>query len=118
MSRPPVLTTEKVPTTEKEISRFLKMLGLDRLRSEPAPRRQQGITPLEVIFSCCVCNDTFSDVYAGPNETVKMLSDGINMKERIVTRLFLASCCHVFCTKHLEGGGKLTIRSYNSAVYE
>jgi hypothetical protein len=82
------------------------MLGLGKQRPEAEP---DGVTPLDVIFSCCVCNSTFSEVYKGPCETVKMLSDGINPKERIVSRLFLASCCHVFCGSHLEGGGKCLI---------
>jgi hypothetical protein len=92
----------------KEISKLLKVLGFGRQRSEPESELQ-SVTPLDVIFSCCICNATFSEVYKGPCETVQMLSDGINPKERVVSRLFLASCCHVFCGKHLEGGGKLTI---------
>lgn len=69
------------------------------------------ITPLDCIFACSVCGDVFSDIYKQP-DTVHGLSDGINPKERIVTRLYVASCCHVICTKHIEGGrGELTTRS-------
>lgn len=67
---------------------------------------EQGVTPLNFIYACCICCASFADVYKGRNETVCGLSDGINPKERLVTRLFLANCCHVFCAEHLEGGGK------------
>jgi hypothetical protein len=59
---------------------------------------------LDVIFACSVCNETVADVYSGNTESVKGLSDGINAKERLVTRLFISSCCHVICIKHINGG--------------
>jgi len=64
-----------------------------------------GAAPLNFIYACSVCYASFADVYEGHNETVQGLSDGINPEERLVTRTFLASCCHVFCSSHLEGGG-------------
>ncbi|EUC35809.1 hypothetical protein COCCADRAFT_89769 [Bipolaris zeicola 26-R-13] len=64
-----------------------------------------GPAPLNFIYSCSLCSATFADVYEGHNQSVRGLSDGINPKDRLVTRLFLASCCHVFCSSHLEGGG-------------
>lgn len=73
------------------------------LKMQPS---SDGVTPLDVIFSCQVCTSTFSEVYAGHREDVRGFSDGINPKERIATRLFLANCSHVFCSKHLEGGGE------------
>jgi hypothetical protein len=69
------------------------------------PQEVDGMNPLDVIFSCCVCNATFSEAYEDHNETVQGFSDGIHPKTRRVTRVFLASCCHVFCSKHLESGG-------------
>ncbi|KAI4629205.1 uncharacterized protein J4E87_003467 [Alternaria ethzedia] len=72
--------------------------------SEKGPT-ELGADPLNFIYACSVCCASFADVYEGHNETVRGLSDGINPKERLVTRLFLASCCHVFCSSHLEGGG-------------
>lgn len=70
------------------------------------PSLPGSVTTLDLIFSCCVCNATFSEVYEGRDESVQELSDGINPKKRLVTRLFLANCYHVFCSKHLEGGGE------------
>ncbi|KAI1589569.1 BRLZ domain containing protein [Pyrenophora tritici-repentis] len=64
-----------------------------------------GAAPLNFIYACSVCFASFADVYEGHHETVQGLSDGINPKNRLVTRIFLASCCHVFCSSHLEGGG-------------
>ncbi|KAL6158736.1 hypothetical protein ACJQWK_03703 [Exserohilum turcicum] len=64
-----------------------------------------GAAPLNFIYACSLCGASFADVYEGHNETVRGLSDGINPKQRLVTRLFLSNCCHVFCSSHLEGGG-------------
>ncbi|KAJ4344947.1 hypothetical protein N0V95_006060 [Ascochyta clinopodiicola] len=64
-----------------------------------------GDSPLDFIYACSICCATFADVYEGHNETVKGFSDGINPKERLVTKLYLGSCCHVFCKEHIEGGG-------------
>jgi hypothetical protein len=67
---------------------------------------EYGVAPLNFIYACSICCASFADVYEGHSETVRGLSDGINPKDRLVTRLYLASCCHVFCGSHLEGGGK------------
>ncbi|KAF1940977.1 hypothetical protein EJ02DRAFT_349017 [Clathrospora elynae] len=66
---------------------------------------EHDVAPLNFIYACSICCASFADVYDGYNETVQGLSDGINPKQRLVTRLFLATCCHVFCSTHLEGGG-------------
>ena len=67
---------------------------------------EQGVAPLNFIYACSVCCASVADVYESHNDTVQGLSDGINPKERLVTRLFLASCCHVFCAAHLDGGSE------------
>jgi hypothetical protein len=71
----------------------------------------EAAAPLNFIYSCSVCCYTLADVYEGRVETVKGLSDGINSKERLVTHLYLASCCHVFCGSHLDGGGEFKAES-------
>lgn len=63
-------------------------------------------SPLNFIYACSICCATFADAYEGHNETVQGLSDGINPKERLVTKLYLGNCCHVFCGEHIEGGGE------------
>lgn len=68
-----------------------------------------GVAPLDAIFACSVCGDTLTDVYSGPRETVQGLSDGINTKDRLVTRLYVSSCCHVICDKHIEGGNGTSV---------
>ncbi|OAG07325.1 uncharacterized protein CC84DRAFT_1143789 [Paraphaeosphaeria sporulosa] len=67
------------------------------------PPKDEGITPLDCIFACSVCGDIFSSVYQ-QHDSVHGLSDGINPKERIVTRLYVTSCCHVVCIKHINDG--------------
>ncbi|KAF2625490.1 hypothetical protein BU25DRAFT_396799 [Macroventuria anomochaeta] len=62
-------------------------------------------SPLNFIYACSICCATFADTYEGHNETVQGLSDGINPKDRLVTKLYLSGCCHVFCGEHIEGGG-------------
>ena len=71
-----------------------------------SPGEVEAVTPLDIIFSCHVCSATFSEIYDGHHETVQGLSDGVNPKDRIVTKLFLTQCCHVICSKHLENGGR------------
>ncbi|KAF2261469.1 hypothetical protein CC78DRAFT_355927 [Lojkania enalia] len=76
------------------------MASLTKPQTKP-----EEVTPQDVIFSCSLCNATFSEVYSGHAETVQGLSDGINPKNRLATKLFLAGCSHVICSKHFEGGG-------------
>ncbi|KAG9197913.1 hypothetical protein G6514_000752 [Epicoccum nigrum] len=59
---------------------------------------------LNFIYACSLCGATFADTYEGHNETVQGFSDGINPKDRLVTKLYLSGCCHVFCGEHIEGG--------------
>lgn len=95
-----------LPAAAMHLTKLKQMAGLAKAPPEPQ-LDVDAVTPLDVIFSCCVCNATFSEVYEGHCESVQQLSDGINPKDRLVTRLFLAGpCCHVFCSKHLEGGGE------------
>ena len=61
---------------------------------------------LNFIYACSICGATFADTYDGHNETVQGFSDGINPKDRLVTKLYLSGCCHVFCGDHIEGGGE------------
>lgn len=65
--------------------------------------------PLNFIYACSICCATFADTYEGHNDTVQGLSDGINPKDRLVTKLYLASCCHVLCNEHFEGGGECSL---------
>lgn len=67
--------------------------------------REPECSLLNFIYACSFCGTTFADAYEGHNETVQGLSDGINPKDRLVTKLYLSSCCHVFCGEHIEGGG-------------
>lgn len=73
------------------------------MMSSKAPPEREAVTPLDCIFACSVCGDVFSEIYQ-QHDTVHGLSDGINSKERNVTRLYVTSCCHVVCIKHIEGG--------------
>jgi len=63
---------------------------------------------LNFIYACSICGATFADTYEGHNETVQGLSDGINPNDRLVTKLYLSGCSHVFCGKHIDGGGEIS----------
>ena len=80
------------------------------------PLPEKGIAPLNFIYACSVCCASFADVYQGHNESVRGLSDGINPKERLVAKLYLAACCHVFCSNHLEGRGECTINHISTGL--
>jgi len=87
---------------------FLKpLVKMVSVKAQPAEEPSN----LDVIFACSVCGDTLSDVYEGYAESVQGLSDGINNKERLVTRLFISSCCHVICIKHIEDGNGASTRA-------
>lgn len=76
----------------------------------------EAVAPLNFIYACSVCCYTLADVYEGHDETVQGFSDGINPKDRLVTHLYLASCCHVFCGSHLEGGGEFIPATTHAAA--
>lgn len=85
------------------LTKVMQKTGISRSKAESDSGDE--VTPLDIIYSCCVCNATFSEAYENGNDAIEMLSDGINPKDRPPTRLFLSNCCHVFCAKHLDGGG-------------
>ncbi|KAF2204220.1 hypothetical protein GQ43DRAFT_469254 [Delitschia confertaspora ATCC 74209] len=61
---------------------------------------------LNLIFACDFCSKPFNEIYEN-QESVYGLSDGINPRDRCVTKCYLADCNgqhHVFCSKHLESG--------------
>ncbi|KAF1960042.1 hypothetical protein CC80DRAFT_284104 [Byssothecium circinans] len=80
---------------------FNSLKGIMKSQARP---EDATVTPLDFIFSCSVCGDTFSEVYKGPNRTVQGLSDGSSPQDRIVTRLYVGECSHVICIKHIADG--------------
>jgi hypothetical protein len=88
---------------------FLKTFR--KMSSTKAQPEKEGPSNLDVIFACSVCGDTLADVYKDHDESVQGFSDGINNKERLVARLYISSCCHVFCIKHIEDGNGEPTRS-------
>lgn len=63
----------------------------------------------ELVFSCSVCAATLSDVYR-TTESNKGFHSGSGDDDERVTKMWIAECSHVTCSKHLEGGGMLLIR--------
>jgi hypothetical protein len=102
-----------MPSFFSSTARAKKSLKSLAMGSKTRPENED-LTPLDCIFACSVCGDVFSDVYQ-QHDTVHGLSDGINPKERIVTRLYVTSCCHVICIKHIEGGNGESVRALYSS---
>lgn len=69
------------------------------------------ISPLDLIFSCTVCQDTLSSVYAVLDH-VDGLRRGNDSSTSIIPRLWLTECAHVTCGKHFEGGGEWPSESF------
>lgn len=61
----------------------------------------------EIVFSCDVCQATVSEVYATKEHHRGFHSGSSQDKDGgIVAKLWMGLCSHVFCAKHLEGGGR------------
>ncbi|EMC97119.1 hypothetical protein BAUCODRAFT_67851 [Baudoinia panamericana UAMH 10762] len=61
--------------------------------------------PLELmVFSCGICQATIPDIYA-TQESNQGFHSGLGAENGVVTRLWIADCSHIFCAKHLPGGG-------------
>ncbi|KAI9773887.1 MAG: hypothetical protein M1840_006113 [Geoglossum simile] len=63
-----------------------------------------GLSVLEAVFSCGVCFTSYSDIYRDDDSPADTLDDpGLSLRGT-VPRLWMTSCGHVICGKHLEGG--------------
>ncbi|KAH0544705.1 hypothetical protein FGG08_001210 [Glutinoglossum americanum] len=61
------------------------------------------LAALEAIFSCGICFVSYSDIY-GNDKFVDTLNDpGLSLPGTI-PKLWMTSCGHVICGRHLEGG--------------
>jgi len=58
----------------------------------------------EIVFSCSVCQATPSEIYRS-KQSNEGFHSGPGDEEGVVTQLWIADCSHVFCSKHLDGGG-------------
>ena len=68
-------------------------------------RGASPVTPQDIIFSCCICQATLSEVYDERDQYIGLHHEPGQPTGRI-TKLYLTECAHVVCAKHLEGGGK------------
>ncbi|MCJ1469899.1 hypothetical protein MMC07_008543 [Pseudocyphellaria aurata] len=73
------------------------------LMSEPTCQSSY-LTPLDIIVSCSICQQSICDIYAAPEQS-DGLRQGPDLGNGKITRLWLAECGHFTCTKHLAGGG-------------
>jgi len=80
----------------------LEVLNLAVDMQEVAGKKALG--PLDIIFSCCICQDTPSRIYEEPDDRLALRQNKDRQWGRIA-KLYLTGCAHVVCTKHFEGGG-------------
>ena len=74
-----------------------------------------GVAPLEIIFSCSICQATITDIYSSQHSN-QGFHDGRQPDVETVTKLWLTECGHLTCGKHLEGGGWRTCFSPLSSL--
>lgn len=68
---------------------------------------KEALSPLDIIFSCCICQDIPSRIYKEPDDRLALRQNNDGQWTRI-PKLYLTGCAHVVCTKHFEGGGTYT----------
>jgi hypothetical protein len=67
---------------------------------------EEGPVPIEeLVFSCCMCQATPTEVYATVESTHGFNSGGSG-EDDIVTKMWITSCSHITCSVHLQDGGK------------
>lgn len=71
-----------------------------------APPIATEVSLEEIVFSCDICQATVSDVYATTEKHKGFHSGSSEEDHGIVTKLWIAECLHIFCGKHLDGGGE------------
>ncbi|CAK4034799.1 5-methyltetrahydropteroyltriglutamate--homocysteine methyltransferase [Lecanosticta acicola] len=73
-------------------------------RRTSSDRSSDDVSTLDLVFACAVCQRTVSEAYA-TDAHEHGLHSGDGEEEGAVTKMWIADCSHVFCGKHLEGGG-------------
>lgn len=60
--------------------------------------------PIEIIFSCAVCQATIREVYKRPENDKSLRGAASSDQEQSITKLWLTECAHLVCGKHFQGG--------------
>ncbi|KAI9664476.1 MAG: hypothetical protein M1821_005922 [Bathelium mastoideum] len=68
-----------------------------------------GISALEVILSCSICQATINEIY-NSGVSSRGLHDGGKSDDNSVIKLWITDCVHLTCGVHLQGGGKRALR--------
>lgn len=73
--------------------------------ASPPAGDEKGLRPLELVFTCSVCNESIHDIYKFAEDN-QGFSDRRQSNQNVVTRLWLTECGHLTCSTHLANGGK------------
>ena len=63
----------------------------------------------EIIFSCGICQATVSELYPASEDNPASHSDD---DDGMGTKLWIGNCVHVFCGRHVDGGGEFSRYSW------
>jgi len=73
--------------------------------------------PVEIIFSCQVCQATISDIHQESAHGGDIDNGTPSTRDRPLPRLWLTECAHLTCGIHLDGGGSSLVPVYDSQKY-
>ena len=78
---------------------------IPKLSMNNFPHPGGRISPLDIIITCSICQESISSIYFAP-EDIDGLRQAQGPGNTKITKLWLTECAHLTCTKHLPGGGK------------
>lgn len=61
--------------------------------------------PVEVIYSCSICQKTIHELYKHIESDQGFRADNDHYTSEPVTKLWMTECAHLTCSEHLQGGG-------------
>ena len=75
------------------------------------------LSPVDIVLSCTICQETLSTIYADNSQINGLHKDGKDPRDSKITKLWLTECAHLTCGKHLLGGGESALCQRHSALY-
>ena len=75
-------------------------------------------SPTDIVFSCTICQDTLSTIYADDDRNDGLHKTGEGPDHGKVTKLWLTECAHLTCGKHLPGGGQSIFCQHHMLLHE
>lgn len=90
---------------------------MQRRKASPPGGDEEQLRPLELVFTCSICNESIHDIYKF-SEDNQGFSDRRQSDQKVVTRLWLTECGHLTCSTHLENGCEFNLRPIERCVVD